>query len=540
MPISRPPISLNSGGAASSNATVSLTPQIKVVAYPWNVRALTETTIGEAKLAETTPLDISSQVMSFTYSKNLGNPSGTFSLTLANSPNYGSGDWKDILKPGTWISVFLTQDGDLTTTQQIAAPIAKSSRIEEGKKRRLLGVVDRIAANATIADNDAFDLTFEVSGRDFGITYEETTIWHNMFTFESIMLQSLATSKLNVVGITKIHTAIELIHNLFFNPKAVAGAKVNDKKSLLSIALQWIMPSQLMADLGITDPSKAYWGELEGLLDLAPTIAGISISQPSDYLSGNAWDALKRLSCPPLHELFTEMDDDGMPHLYFRPIPWSLNSAKYPSAATTVLKYLDLPTVEVFGEEVLGFHVGEDNHSLYNSFLLTAATSTININDNISPLLGKGFPKHIQDSVRRYGFRPMHVTIDSLVRNEGKNNGEANNKLLTEYNELMVDYWKIGQFSESGELNILGRNDVRIGKAVRFDASVPYLANKQFYIESYTDSFVVDQGTGACDWTQSLLLSRGFELSDLEDQAKFEERAELFQQEGEFTPYNKR
>lgn len=518
-----------------SNETQDVISQCKIVYYDWKVKALTLRDGVDSELTKSVPLDISSQVISCSYSKTMGPPSGTFSFTLSNSPNYGSGDWKDIIKAGSWCLIYMSQEGDLLMTDHVSAPNKNAKKREECKKLRCIGYIDRVAPKVTINDKGGFDVTYTVSGRDFGVVYEDTSIWHNVFKYEKIMLESLATSQLNITGAVTVDKAVSLIHDLFFNPKSVPGAKVNDNQSLLSTALQWLMPRQMLQDINLSVDSTPYWGEIKSVKNFSPTDANLAIEKPTDYLSGNAWEQLKKLSVPQFHELFTETTDTGLPQLVFRPIPFAISKRKYPTIGKKIKFYKDLPAITVRALDIIEFDSGEDNHARYNSFLATVSTSLIGVEDNIALLDGSGFPKHVQDSIKRHGFRPMHVTVDSIVKNAERGNGKGNPKILREFNWLLYDYWNNAVFSETGSLELIGQNSVKIGKCLKVDDKTPYIFGKRYYIEGYTDTYETDD-KGAGIWTQSVMLTHGFEEVDLKSHRDFGKRNTPFNHEGEFTP----
>lgn len=522
-----------------SNESQNINSQCKIVVYNWAQQSLNSGT-PDSTLTETSQLDISSQLLGCEFSKNMGEPAGTFSFRLSNSPGIGSGDWKDIIKRGTWCVIYMSNDGDLTINPTVAPPLSASKKLEEAKKIRCIGWIDRVAVVSSMdSQKGSFDVEYEVSGRDFGVIYEDTSIWHNVFKHERIMLDALNTSGLSIIGEVTIDEAIDKIHDLFFNPKAVPGAKVNDNNSLTDTALQWLMPRQLLIDIGFTldavNQKPPFWGSLPGIKKLSKTKAGLSIEKPTEYLSGNAWDNLKRISSPHLHELFTETNESGLPALIFRPIPFGIDNSNYRILGNTITLYKDLPTLTIPALDVIDFNLGEDNHARYNSYLVTVSTNMISTENNVSLLKGSRFPLNIQDSIKRNGFRPMHITVDSIVKNAKRGDGESNPKLLKAFNELMVDYWQNSVFAESGTTNIIGRNDIKVGKAMKFGDKTPYVSTRRYYIEGYTDSFRVDE-KGSKSWTQSLQLTRGFEEEDLKARANFGERENEFNQEGEYTP----
>lgn len=516
-----------------SNEVQHLTPQCKVVVYPWN-EILNNPDLDDASLASASRLDISSQVQSVTYTKSMGGAAGNFSIQLTNSPNYGSNDWKDIIKRGYWLVIYMTNHGDLAMNSVVGP--AKSS-VQEAKRIRCIGYVERVAVNGSVLENRAIDQGYTVTGRDFGIVYEETNIWHNLFQFDKIMLDSIAQTKLNITGAVRIHEAMKLIHDLFYFPMNIPGAKVNDNKSLLSIGLQWLMPKEMMRDIGYNLAALAkgtYWGALPDIFKADETGAGIAVEKPGDYLTGNAWDQLRRLSCPPFHELFCELTDSGKPQLIFRPIPWGIDQSKYPQNAKNIKLYKDLdPVVKIRAVDLYTYNLGEDDHSRYNSFLATVSTGLINVEDNISLLTGKGFPKNNSASIRRHGFRPMHVTVDSIVKNEELGNGTADMIQLTEFNEILYDYWNPAVFGETGSVSINGQSGVKIGRVMKFANDLPYMATKRYYIEGYTDTFMVGEKRER-EWTQEVQLTRGFEEADLKAKKGFSVRNTPFTAPGHF------
>lgn len=520
-----------------SNETKHFNTQCKVIIYPWK-EILNNPDLGDDRLAAAGRLDISSQIQSVTYTKGMGGAAGSFSFTLTNSPNYGSNDWKDIIKRGFWCVIYATQDGDLSLSQTVSPAKPRAS---EAKKIRCIGYIERVGVSGKTQPNRSIDIGFTVTGRDFGIIYEETNIWHNMFQFDQIMLDSIAQTKLNVMGSVRIHEALKTVHDLFYFPQNIPGAKTNDDKSLLSIGLQWLLPKEMLLDIGFNLSSLArgtYWGALPGITDFQETGAGIAVDQPGDYLSGNSWDQLRRLSIPPFHELFCETDDNGKPKLTFRPIPWGLDQSKYPKNSKNIKLYKDLkPVVNIPAVDLYDFDMGEDDHSRYNSFLATVSTGLINTEDNVSLLLGKGFPKNNKASIRRHGFRPMHVTVDSIVKNEEQGNGTADQVQLVEFNEILYDYWNPAVFAETGTVEIAGNNSVKIGKVMKFNSDVPYLCTKRYYIEGYTDTITINENRVA-SWDQSVNLTRGFEEQDLAAKKGFSTRNTKFSGAGEFTKGN--
>lgn len=522
-----------------TNETQSLNSQCKIVIYPW-VAGIGNSDISDSQLANSSRLEVSSQVLSCTYNKSRTGPAGSFNFTLSNSPGgatnskgHPTGDWKDIIKRGYWCVIYMSNDGDLRMSNKVGPPAQRASDV---KKVRCIGYIQRASVAVTTGEKGETHMVFEVSGSDFGVIYEETSLWHNVFRFEKKLLDSISTSQLSVIGNVRISKVIKTLHNLFYFPLNEPGAQVNNDKSLLSIGLQWLLPKEMVRDLGFQSlPNGTYWGALPGILNIADTEAGIAVSSPTDFLSGNAWQQLLKASIPELHELFTEISDAGVPQLVFRPIPWAIDKSKYPNVGKSISLYKDLASINVPALDLINYNLAEDDHNRYNSFLVTIQTSLIGIEDNISLLQGKGFPKHNKASIRRHGFRPMHISVNTIVRNDELANGSADQRQLVEYNEVIYDYWNNAIFSESGNINKIGTNDVRLGKALTFGSDVPYLNDKRYYIEGYSDNFVVNE-KGAAKWVQSVSLTHGLFIDALKGRASFADRNANFPNPGEYTP----
>lgn len=534
------------------NETREVNSQCKIVVYPWKSTALSASGgTSENKLSESFRIDVSSQVLSASFSKNMGNPSGTFSFILSNSANVqdpsdtfllSSNDWKNILQRGTWCVIYMSQDGDLVTTNTARTPDSQSPNNAEAKKIRCIGYIDRVAVKSQVDDRGAFDITYEVSGRDFGVVYEDATIWTNIFEVEKTTLEAQANSVLNNVGTATIDEVLDTIHDLFYVPGKLKGAGSN----LVAVGQQWLLPASMVKDIGLPSDSSPFWGELgelgvrsveNSVKNFSKTSASIGVASPVDYLVGNAWTNLKRLSVPQFHELFTETTDNGIPKLNFRLMPFGINNRRYPTLAKNVILFKNLPSVEIPSTSLLNLDIGEDNHGRFNSFLVTLGSTSISSNSNVDVLKNSGFPFHNRDSIKRHGFRPQHVEIDSLVRNGEKLDGSPDLALLREFNHLLFDFWNNLVFFESGSAEIIGSNEIKVGKALRFDDKTPYSAGKRYYIEAYTDNFVVDE-RGNSMWTQTVFLTRGAEERDLRDLNLFGFRDDTnpFTNSGEFTP----
>ena len=518
---------------AIENNIRNLRSQCQVVVYPWSSEGLAAEGRSTSIVSAARSIDVSSRVLTVSYSKSMSGASGAFSFSLANSTGVGNSDWKEIIRPGHWVCIYMSQDGDLPLEDELRAP----TRRIPSNKLRCIGYVERVAVQTAVDDKGAFSAIYEVSGRDFGIVYEETTIWHDLFMFEATALQA-ASGNLPVVGDTPLNEQLRIVHQLFYSPQDLLPRDTDEETSLTSIAKQWLLPRKMIRDVGIGLPrgEPSYWGNLQGTLDFRDTAMNVPVNNPIDFLSGNAWQKLKQLSVPAFHELYTELNDRGVPQLIFRPIPWRVSSRRYPSLRRFIRRFSDNPRVTVPAVDIIGIDLGQDSMNRKNHFLTTIKTALFSATDNISTLQGTRFPFENRDSVRRHGFRPMHVDINSLTLNAALGDGKPDRNLLVEYSEVIYDYWNNAIFLESGGVSKIGSNDIKIGRTLLFDRDVPYAARKLYYIEGYADTFIVD-GTGTGSWTQTVNLTRGADLADYTSARGFSRRGTPFDEEGDFTRF---
>jgi hypothetical protein len=105
----------------------------------------------------------------------------------------------------------------------------------------------------------------------------------------------------------------------------------------------------------------------------------------------------------------------------------------------------------------------------------------------------------------------MYNEISTLIQ---LNTEKIDQKLLQGYNELMLEYWNNAVFLESGSMNIVGNNGIKVGKVIEVEKDSPFNSEKLFYVEGYKDTFIVHEN-GVGEWIQTLNLTRGIEKQDL-------------------------
>lgn len=500
-------------------------PQCSVITFSWdkqnptpsNSRLLPTDYIA---LAQATPYDISNHIHSVSFSKDLGAPAGSFHVVLDNSR-----DWKEIVKPGEWCLIFMTQDGDLPRPNESlkgpkGLPIFNPGQFPLIKKRlRGLCYIDRVAVKSSVQENGENEIYFELVGRDFGAVYEQTEIWKNRFGTEAIQIDALQ-SHLNSAITKDLSGLLGQIHNLIFDPTSEI-ALIQENSALTEVGPQWLMPMTMAGGLFQFGGSGTFFANIKDVVNFEPTYCTLPISDPIKTIMGNAWTILKTHSIEELHELFCELDDSGNPKLTFRPIPWKLSPMGYPGIQSKIKFYAQLLDGAVRVTNVTDRDLGYDNHARFNHFLVSASfagmagVDSISILANSISFAGRKFPYADKPNIVRHGFRPMHIDINTLLQDiRDPKNGTPDPLLLTQVCEVVFDYWRNAFQFESGTIVQEGQNETRIGKGAFFDSEDALDSNKLFYIEGYTDEFIIDEN-GAPSWTQTLQLTRGIEIGNI-------------------------
>lgn len=488
--------------------------QASVVVYDWDNKTPSDDT-PLSELSKTTRIFLSNNLTAINFSKDLNSPSGSFEITLDSSR-----DWRRVIRRGTWATIFMSNEENI--------PLAD---IPDPQFLRTLCYIERISERIQEDEDGSRDLTYVVTGRDFGKIYEDTEIWQNYFKFEKTLSQTLSAT-LTLENISTTDKLLDLGHKLFFSAKDdIAG-----NATIAEIAQQWLMPEALLVDLDLktrTGTQGPFFGHIQGLLNFSPTNTSIPITNPMAAINGNAWAKLKEWSVEPLNELFCELNSIGAPQLTYRPIPWGISQKGYPTLAKNISTYRKLAedsNLIISNEEITFVDIGEDEHNRYNHFFGWSSAQRHSQFDNISELqnkvsaTGRSYPYVKRASVMRHGFKPMHTELNTITYSVKRSkNGKVNTKLLLEYNEVLYDYWSPAVFFESGSVSIVGRNDIKIGQAIIFEKGAKgKLGGKVFYVEGYSDEYLVDED-GKKTWFQNLQLTRGIEAAKLRENIDEEE-----------------
>ena len=540
------------------NKQLDLSAQCKVVVFNWNTKyPLPNFNDDEKQLSKSKGYDISEHLLdSCTFTKNIANPAGSFSFSLDNSR-----DWEEFIPNGTWCLIYMSQQNDLDVKSDNMKFYTKNGK-RFNKHLRGICYIERVSENVTVEESGAIITSYIVTGADYGIVYDTTEIWADLFRADPLVSELLLKS-IEFRNVSNLAFLLDFIHEIFLAPfQLVREAKSRNpkfnirEKDLISSGTQWLMPEALLRTLGIKVSSDGpYYGTIPNLLNMQYTDCEIPIILPLDSINGKLWDRLKSYSIPEFHELFSELDDKGLPKLTFRPIPWGIASLGYEglrarhaeeaknrenkNLETSPLMYYEKikqDNIVIDSIMHIGHNLGTNDQERFNNFFLTFTTTLNTLATAVGIYSGKEsaasrvFPYNNRASIRRHGFRKMHVQAESFTspaklgqiaqqlkidKNLNANQYATSVQVLIEYAELMVDYWNEASFFLSGTINIIGDPRIRVGKTIQFKQDAhSKLRGRAFYVEGYSDSFQIAEN-GVKTWTQTIQVTRGIPIKDL-------------------------
>lgn len=574
--------------AINSHNIQSLTAQCKIVWIPviadYNITLLHQPASSNANkgalsfdttnyFSNSLAFDISQHLVDgFSYSKYMDAAAGSFSFKLDNSR-----DWTATMHPGQWCLIYLANDGSLTLDSTKTGtpsnlipntsdlPLLTSnndSQLQQSSNNlRCIGFIERISSSSSVGEDGSLTIEFEVSGRDFGIVYEDTELYFNHMIFEETQIQNILFDIFTDAKKQPLDQIMQILHDLFLFPQNnnIIRANAGPSNSLLTTGLQWLMPNRLLQILNLTENASSqsgpFYGSIDGITSFTPSLLPISITDPVAWLRGSMWGKLKEMSLPAFNELYTDVFE-GQPQLIFRPIPWGIDKRGYPALAagngqqafipayynlasgafdnSDILGFQSQNTISYMSDvNIISFNLGRDNHSRYNYFIckyadMQAVNETVQIlQTNASPA-GRQFPSMLQPDLMRFGLRLREEVVNSfsfvlaisgqndlISRLRAAGNGEPSSQFLLQFNEVLRDYWQNAIFFETGSIDQFGDPNVKLGKVIVFGSNLAQIGNKVYYIEGYNDRFTIGSN-GETQWTQSIQVTRGMDLTLLQ------------------------
>lgn len=463
-----------------SRDTQSVTSRCTVVVYHYSNQILDDgADPSDLSVFRHEISDKDNAILNFSYDRNVGTPSGTFSLTLTPMKH-----WSRIISPGDWLTVSLSQKG------------VTDSRV------RMIGNVDRVVAVEQVQDDGKRSVTYHVTGRDFGKVFEVYSIWFNPYdVFWAKQAAIFGKSGLfEVVGKSKalIDTTVRVfLGGDFAN---LGGDFAQEQLDAYRI------PAELSHDLGGFNTTR--FGDVLALnTDDVPGFKSIGQMYVEQ---GNLWRILKLYSNSVVNELFLEHVDHGdavIPGLFLRVYPFTQQGFSIPGAVSGAGVFQDLPTVHITGEDILGSAIGTGDHDRVNFFLLYGDTAADRTTNPIIALLNKGTPRFPHANVadiRRHGLR-QYVRGTSFSSTSRKNFYVVD--IMRGWNVLLKHWFEHNSLLETGTFSVVGRPEIRTGKRLLI-TDAKFNTNKEFYIEGTRDTWSYPGR-----WDQVITVTRGRHFS---------------------------
>jgi len=421
-------------------------------------------------------------IVSFSYSKSLSSPAGTFQCKILATRDYSK-----LISPGDWVQIYLTTSKDK-------------------KHKRVIGNVDRISLEEFINEDGMREIYFSISGRDFGKIFQDTTIWFNPYTLDQY--KAVILNKINKPG-GPPNVLIKNIIDLFLND----AESVADCSTSMNY---WYIGDRFAQELG--QSGHPQFADLIDMSDFSVEQPGFK-AIPVLNVQGNVWSVLKGISNEVINTMFTELyenKDTGelLPKLYFGVRPYCFRSFTS-EIIPTIQYFLDLPSAVVDAKEIIGASIGLNDHDRLNMFFLRLQEQPYYKSQEAKVFYTQGIDL---DSIKRSGLRLFSRNIDyGIIQG-----GTVDSELYSEYMRLVSTWYKANHLLENGTFTILGNPEIRVGRRLVINNSKMY-PNRQYLIESYTDSWSFGDV-----WRQQVEVTRGITLENESEKYAYQSQAGLF------------
>ena len=494
----------------SKRALASRTTYAKVVYYHYKKQNFGLPTNLRDDLKSFTDVEvgvIDNDILKLSVSKSVQSPSGTFEIALSPSKN-----WKSVLAPGDWVMIYLYNnfqpEGIPTTTKNCV----------------LVGSIDRISRSLQREDEDSdkVELSFRVSGRNFGKVFEDNDVWFDPYVNagEERGLDVLLRDK----GLELVGTPTQLTKNLIdiFLGKGgfdATKAKTSDLKP-------WRIPSPLAAKLG-----SSATGDVSFYDVLSQEVSNSVGYKQQELLTlesnGSLWDMIRRNSNNLINEVYVEevrqADGTMKPTFVLKPRPiqtpflYDLQEKSKVSGDSVLFALKDnwqtlqdlsvSNYVEISPAEIKYEDLGKDDHSRMNMFWFRAPQ---NFGANISHMANLGDtkdisnPVFIRESIQRHGLKKMDQLIEFCYAQGIGPSGSVEIDLWKAFMIQLYDMHFANHLYDAGTISCTGVLEAEIGKALVVKASNPKSKDKVYYIEGYQHDWNFQEG-----WTTMFTLTHG-------------------------------
>jgi hypothetical protein len=439
-------------------------------------------------------------VVALNFQKNMGAPSGAWSLSIKDTPPYTLDvDRGDIL-PGDWADLYIIRNG-------IRFPLCR-------------GMIDSVR-ESTKSVGGATVRVWGITGRDHGMILEYpityTSLW--VRTMEELVA-GLMTQRVQDIGGNP-----SKMFSLLLKAALARGTKAS--QFILPPALQE-RPKQPL----IVDGQRRLRRE-RGFLDLLE-VANTSPTRGAYYNEQKLWnnpgqslaETINTWCNPLMNELFydlaypenfpTQGEVKSKVRATIRERPFVLTSSaleftdsgfpgkKIGSGSSS--PWFSLPVWTLPSWVLMGRDLGRNNHSRFNLVELLADVGFLTQNEQAaaSP------PRWYYDSIKYHGLKPFQQS--TVFVNEGGTGQAGWAARRRDWQQVLVDWHCMNPYFRDGSITVkLPLPEIRVGQRLRID---PGIKDKRetFYVEGVALNGVVSGGKPS--WQTSFTVTRGYKGDD--------------------------
>lgn len=478
----------------------------------------TETKCYQAETSEANQygetLDPLDNVLSVSTQKNLSNPAGAFTVSLAGH------QWSSRLKPNDIVVIQMGYVGEKTTSVMV-------------------GLIDTISRTRSIGSDGKPTVSCSITGRDFGKVLLKTVLkfYPEIGAKDEKIREKLFLTDTGWINMMKFFVGDDIV--------------IGTPAEILDRIMRYILIKlndvnwKVYDEAGKTPVQKN--AKLANIVryNFAKVDFFLPFILNADQFEGSIWNLMERTNIKPFTEMFIDVrsdDEAWRPTPDGRVVPDTIQESssqakndnfkegegKYHSPASqfgedkakVILVYRQTPFDDkhwkrlrrwrIEPEDVLNEELSISDNEHFNLFWAGTLINPLDID------LKKTNPPLINEKdIKRYGISPLEVDIDGLdIREDERTKGIKSLDSMTKEHTARLKAWFENNHTYwSGALTIRGRAEIRIGHRVLYNDQVRDL---EYYVEAVNHSYNV-----FTDWTTTLTITRGKRPSETIDSSKY-------------------
>lgn len=468
-------------------------------------------------------IDLGGDVIAMSYQRQLGQPAGSWSVTL------------QVRTHGTGTGAGLLRLPELYRRDLLNKPISLGIDYPGGW---CFGLVDGVTHGVSA---DPAGATLTLRGRDLG---------------KALVADNIVRAGLNLIGpeaplyldaVAAVLGADSPLYQSFLDILGPERDELPDHAPTFLAAgiadiLTWVVKNTPSLRIPVLKAAYGGQGEIGDYVDTSAAItSGYDDQVFNDDMAtyqGSVWGFLQGVLDPDLYEIRLETKPMGLtlddalrarlppiPHVYLivRPKPFDEEVCKrLPSGQDYGISWEKLRTFwhgrthhEIGLDRVLGFQLGRDEGEVYNHYQAIPKHEIIGSPEGIS--LGLSYPLTDLWSVRTHGLRAHTANlalvggdVEAAKAADPEYVGELASDVQAHRNRLLNWYWPNPWF-EKGSINVLGADEYRVGDPVYLPWREGYLGaglGMRYYCTGVAFSWSTGPA-GVSHYTAQLTLERG-------------------------------